>query len=369
MAEKKVNSEQATKPQNSKRKKIIIIAAIVVVLAALIVTFITVIWPLMQYNKAKDLREQGKYDEAYAIFEELGDYKDCPELLLEMRYDKANDLKKAGKYEEACTMFEELGDYQDSKTKLSELHYDKATEWMEAGEYLKACEMFEALGDFKDSAALYDQSFATNEKKLIADAKVGDVITFGSYEQDNDLDNGAEAIEWVVLDRQGDKVLLFSQYCLYSMKYNNMYIPTTWSNSFMRGWLNTDFFTTAFTLDEKKMVSIETHSTPDNLRSDNPEYHTIGGPDTKDLVFLLCGEEVEQYFPDQESRRAYSTEYAKQMGVYTDEEYSWWWTRTPGEYQHFSTIVRTNGLVQYTGGYLCSKNGGVRPAVWVSVAE
>ena len=31
-----------------------------------------------------------------------------------------------------------------------------------------------------------------------ADAKAGDIIIFGSYEQDNDLSNGAEDIEWLV---------------------------------------------------------------------------------------------------------------------------------------------------------------------------
>lgn len=249
------------------------------------------------------------------------------------------------------------------------LQYNKANDLMSAGAYTDAYTIFTELGDYKDSLTLADTAWAKNEKELVKAAKIGDTVTFGSYEQDNDQTNGSEAIEWIVLDRQDDKVLVLSKYCLYSMKYNNMYIPTTWSNSYMRGWLNNDFFSSAFTMDEKGMVLMAKNTTPDNHRSPNPEYHTEGGPDTNDLVFLLCGEEVEKYFPNQEDRRAYSTEYAKKMGVYTDEEYSWWWTRTPGEYQHFSTIVRTNGLVQYTGGYLCSKNGGVRPAVWISVAE
>lgn len=291
-------AEEILKPEQPKKragKTMALIAAIVAVVAALVVAFVLFGWPMIQYNKASGLLEQGAYMDAYTVFEKLGDYK--------------------------------------------------------------------------DSVALGEKAYASYEKATVKAAKVGDTVTFGRYEQDNNVDNGAEAIEWIVLDRQDDKVLVLSKYCLHSMKYNNMYIPTTWSNSYMRGWLNNDFFTTAFTTDEKKMVAMAKNVTPDNHRALNPEYHTEGGPDTNDLVFLLCGEEVEKYFPDQESRRAYSTDYAKEQGVYTDEEYSWWWTRTPGEYQHFSTIVRTNGLVQYTGGYLCSKNGGVRPAVWISIAE
>ncbi|MCR5488878.1 MAG: hypothetical protein K6F03_02285, partial [Saccharofermentans sp.] len=36
----------------------------------------------------------------------------------------------------------------------------------------------------------------------------GDFITFGKYEQDNKKSNGKEDIEWIILDRQGDKFLL-----------------------------------------------------------------------------------------------------------------------------------------------------------------
>ena len=44
--------------------------------------------------------------------------------------------------------------------------------------------------------------------------RIGDVITFGKYEQDNKTSNGKEDIEWIILDRQGDKVLLISRMAL-----------------------------------------------------------------------------------------------------------------------------------------------------------
>lgn len=249
------------------------------------------------------------------------------------------------------------------------IQYSKADSLMEAGKYKEAYELYTELGDYKDSEALADEAHMAYEKEMMKAAKVGDTIFFGHYEQDNNQENGLEPIEWIVLERQGSKALVISKYCLTSMKYNNMYIPTTWEVSLLRGWLNTEFSVNAFTADERSMITITTNSTPDNLRDPNPEYHTIGGNDTKDRVFLLCGEEVEKYFPTQEERRAYATPYAKAAGVYVDSETSWWWTRTPGGYQHFSTIVRTNGYIQYTGGYLCSKNGGVRPAMWVDLGE
>lgn len=39
---------------------------------------------------------------------------------------------------------------------------------------------------------------------------VGDVIKFGSYEQDNDTTNGNEEIEWVILDKADGKVFVIS---------------------------------------------------------------------------------------------------------------------------------------------------------------
>lgn len=249
------------------------------------------------------------------------------------------------------------------------IRYSQANGLLEKGSYKEAYHIFAELGDYKDSAALGDRAYVAYEKGMLGDAKIGDTILFGHFEQDNNLENGAEPIEWIVLDEKDGKVLVLSKYCLTSMKYNNMYIPTTWEVSQLRGWLNVDFSVDAFSADEREVISIATNSTPDNLRDPNPAYHTVGGNDTKDRVFLLCGEEVEKYFPEQEDRRAYSTAYAKAKGVYVDSEHSWWWTRTPGGYQHFSTIVRTNGYVQYTGGYLCSKNGGVRPAMWLTVEK
>ena len=50
--------------------------------------------------------------------------------------------------------------------------------------------------------------------------QVGSMITLGHYEQDNDLTNGQEPIEWRVLNIEGDTVLLVSRYALDAQPYN-----------------------------------------------------------------------------------------------------------------------------------------------------
>lgn len=57
---------------------------------------------------------------------------------------------------------------------------------------------------------------------------VGNIVTFGCYEQDNNLSNDAEAIEWIVLDVQDKKCLLLSKYGLDAKPYNAEYTATTW---------------------------------------------------------------------------------------------------------------------------------------------
>ena len=49
---------------------------------------------------------------------------------------------------------------------------------------------------------------------IVTNNSVGDTITFGTYEQDNNTSNGKEAIEWTVLDKNGMSVLLISKQAL-----------------------------------------------------------------------------------------------------------------------------------------------------------
>lgn len=41
----------------------------------------------------------------------------------------------------------------------------------------------------------------------IEESKAGDIVIFGTYEQDNDVLNGPEGIEWIVLKEEDGKIL------------------------------------------------------------------------------------------------------------------------------------------------------------------
>lgn len=97
---------------------------------------------------------------------------------------------------------------------------------------------------------------------------VGDEFTFGTYEQDNNLENGAEDIEWIVLEKRGDNsYLCISKYVLDAQHFvvysdNNKpsdwekmgKVSSDWGNSDVRVWLNNDFYNTAFTAEDKNYI-------------------------------------------------------------------------------------------------------------------
>lgn len=203
-------------------------------------------------------------------------------------------------------------------------------------------------------------------------ASIGDYVTFGTYEQDNDKTNGAEAIEWQVLDKKDGKVLLLSKYALDCKKYHEERGTVTWETCTLRSWLNEDFYKTAFTSAEQKYIA-ETYV----MNEDNPDYGTDGGNNTYDNVFLLSIDEVTTYFdedPDayDPARRAKVTEYAKVQGGWyseSDNYYGngWWWLRSPGIDSSLAAGVYDSGYVDRFGFGVDDIIGVVRPALWVEV--
>lgn len=199
--------------------------------------------------------------------------------------------------------------------------------------------------------------------------KIGDMVSFGSYEQDGLRKNGAEPIEWIVLDIQNNQALLLSRYALDSKPYNSTYSPVTWETCSLRDWLNDIFLNTAFTEDEKKQILL---TEVDNSRTQgNNEWRISGGNNTEDNVFLLSYEESEQYFDSSFNRMCLPTNYAVSQGadirVHDDEftESGWWWLRSPGEAQHHASFVNFDGT-RYSNA-VGNEYLSVRPALWISL--
>lgn len=204
----------------------------------------------------------------------------------------------------------------------------------------------------------------------VKNASVGDTITFGAYEQDNNTSNGKEAIEWTVLDKDGMSLLLISKQALDCQQYNTSYTDVTWESCSLRKWMNGTFLNKAFNAEEQAQIQNTTVSA-----DKNPEYNTNPGNATTDKVFLLSINEVEKYFNSDEARKCAPTAYAKAQGAYTSDIYKtasgaatcWWWLRSPGDIQYNPASVNHDGSVYYLGYFVSYANDAVRPALWINL--
>ena len=197
---------------------------------------------------------------------------------------------------------------------------------------------------------------------------VGDTLVFGTYEQDNDTTNGKEDIEWLVLAKENNKILVVSDKALDCKPYNQSRDYVTWETCSLRNWLNNDFINAAFTAEERAMIPTVTVSADMNLK-----YNTNPGNATKDRVFLLSIVETEKYFTSDEARKCVPTEYAISNGAYTSDSYTkggkatcWWWLRSPGGSQNLAAGVNRGGSVSGLG-YDVNFDCAVRPALWITI--
>lgn len=198
--------------------------------------------------------------------------------------------------------------------------------------------------------------------------KIGDVVSFGQYEQDNVFENGSEAIQWQCLhiDANTGQALLISRYGLEIMPYHLSDMPITWETSDIRNYLKHSFFKAAFNDNDRQRITQTLISNPGN-----PDYGIDGGNNTDDYVFLLSIEEVLQFFPSKDLRKAQPTEYALSKGAEGTAApgYAWWWLRTPGQNSNTASNINSDGSLLRIGSKISVPNGMVRPAIWVKLAE
>ena len=125
---------------------------------------------------------------------------------------------------------------------------------------------------------------------------LGDSVFLGSYEQDNDLENGPEPIEWVVIKRSETGYLVISRYVLDFMKYHETEEDVTWETCDIRAWLNGEFYQDCFTDEERERILLTTVDNSegvfDNFGSYSAECGYKQGKDTEDYIYLLSEQEM-----------------------------------------------------------------------------
>jgi len=229
--------------------------------------------------------------------------------------------------------------------------------------------------------------------KQVTDLSVGEIVTFGAYEQDVDPSTGAEKIEWIVLDVEEHRALLLSRRVLDTVPFNETKKRVPWKSCTLRKWLNKEFYEKAFSTSERTLIAETELKNDDFIYLFNPV-----NTDTTDKIFPLSFAELNAYSGVEGERYAEATPYAqsratpyaqseKLKGIESlsvDERYfdgnlkeknvsrdvigrtlACYWARSNAD--GWKTADRT-WIVGVTGGgtsvYLL--NVGVRPALYVS---
>lgn len=200
--------------------------------------------------------------------------------------------------------------------------------------------------------------------------KRGDIIVFGSYNQDDVGTNGREPIEWLVLDVRDGKALLISVCGLDMQYFDPSEKDNKWETCALRAWMNKTFAEKAFT--QKELAAI-----PVTEADNGKAQHVIGSiaddPPTSDRFFLLSYAEADTLFDSDEARRCIPTPHTKARGVVMwedkpEEEWDccWWWLRSPGSDYSYAAYVYADGSISNNRALFVAPMA-VRPACWLDL--
>ena len=377
MKNNKPQTQERGRKQKTRKPWIIPVLAIAVVFLIIGFIFSQIVIPKEQkYREGTSLISDGQYEEALQILDEIGQYKDTEQQIRLAKSLWAEELLALDDYDQALQLFTELS----GENYASERIAGRKAEY--ALLFPPSPEPTEVLITAEETPSLAPESLPEQNElqRRLASANTGDIITFGHFEQDgNDL-NGKEPIDWIVLEKQEDKVLLLSQLILDKHTYHRKNEKVTWETCDLRNWLNNEFINTAFT-NQEQLLLLETEIiTPDFdagtiVYPDGRSFHNLylDGSVVMDRCFILSYEEIEFYL-DNNLSNVMSSEYVMNH-EYSNSDY--WYIRSGNcnQIQHyrdfdadlfFSPIISNVGtlgstMTQANKGY----EGGIRPAIWI----
>ncbi|MCR5662438.1 MAG: DUF6273 domain-containing protein, partial [bacterium] len=241
------------------------------------------------------------------------------DFLKAIKFSSANMFYRENEFDRALSLYREMGDYHNSK------------------QMVNVC-----INKLGGTAYLASQEFAS-----------GNIMKLGRFEQDKNLKNGPEPIEWIAaaafLDKGDLRVLLISKYCLDCRPYQDKKPFTAWKDSSLRRWLNNDFYNKAFSKPEReKMLAVPVG--PDwcddfyyfgNWRSS--DVHSYYGPESKDKVFILSRWEYNA-IKNKISENTSATPYAVSRSASRDAGSCMYWLRN---YRLVSWPYDDDGNIKY----------------------
>ena len=165
--------------------------------------------------------------------------------------------------------------------------------------------------------------------------KVGELLGFGSFEQDNDAADGVEPIQWRILDAQGERITLISVDTLLGRAIDEA--GKAWADSALRGYLNGEFLQSAFTEEEHALL--------------------LSNADG-DSVTILTEAEAEALFQTAEDRQSRLTQAAEAELGFAFRDGALWWLQE-------GSLVTGAGFPIRTRLDTSRAIAGVRPVIYL----
>lgn len=330
-------------------KKYIQLAVSLAIIVGIILLITLGINPWIKYMSANSALDQGEYEKAIQLFEELGDYKDSADLKAQAQ--TSLELELNGEFKE-----EEIPEGE------KESYYLRAKSYIENGKFGNAAAILKQLGSYKDSATLL-------EKYKLYVLEPGDSIEMGKWVADVNSSYGPKALNWTVVEVKEDHVVLLCDSIIDCREFD-IKGGSAWDTSSLRTFLNGEFYDGAFSAEEKKLILKSS-----TVTEENPNYKGVYSKDCSDNVFVPSIQEFKTYMTKVEGKsHAKATKYALGKGLHeytkqsgeTQITGSWFWLRSGGFAKGYVAHCFTDGDVSY-GGEESDVTLGVRPAIKIEL--
>lgn len=164
--EEESKRRSAAKRKSRNRRRFAGLLAAVLALAA-----VAIFWglPALRYQNAVHLMESGQYEKANEAFAAMGTFRDAGEQATAARFQQAEALVKKGdldSLEAALAIYQELGEYGECPQRVQETNYAIGEAYFADGQYDQAADRFQTLGEYEDSADRFKQCIYTQAEDL-----------------------------------------------------------------------------------------------------------------------------------------------------------------------------------------------------------
>lgn len=276
--------------------------------------------------------ELGQYSYAKSVFSKIPNYKDSIQQVNNCDYEIAQDLAENNEFNKAITVLNNMELTPEARSLLNEVKYRYGKQLCDENNRTSGLYMLYQVRSYKDS----EEVIIKCNMPTLRSAEKNQIVYFG------ETSNG-DPMAWKVLDKQGNRILLFATRSVTEMSHAPVGSPkVTWSGSQIRKYLNNEFYRSSFTNAEAKLILTTDVST--NVYED-----------TQDKVFLLSSSEVLKYIPN-EKDRAFSV--------------GFWLRDKGGDMELFLAVwkkgVWGQGTINSPGVFSTIKNG-IMPAMWISL--